>query len=248
MRKALVAGNWKMNGTINDVKELASKIGQAERTDVDIMVAPSFVHMHSVGEILSGTNILLAGQDCSEFDQGAFTGETCADMLSDLGCTHVIVGHSERRQFFGDDNSRVANKARKAEIEGLCPIVCVGETLEERDSGRTIEVIERQLCAVFKMIQNKFIIAYEPVWAIGTGKSATPEMAQEVHQSIRQYSTVHSHLNGSDLRILYGGSVKPDNADELFSMPDIDGGLIGGASLDFESFLKICCSAAKLIN
>lgn len=248
MRKALVAGNWKMNGTINDVKELASKIGQAERTDVDIMVAPSFVHMHSVGKILSGTNILLAGQDCSEFDQGAFTGETCADMLSDLGCTHVIVGHSERRQFFGDDNSRVANKARKAEIKGLCPIVCVGETLEERDSGRTIEVIERQLCAVFKMIQNKFIIAYEPVWAIGTGKSATPEMAQEVHQNIRQYSTVHSHLNGSDLHILYGGSVKPDNADELFSMPDIDGGLIGGASLDSESFLKICCSAAKLIN
>jgi triosephosphate isomerase len=120
--------------------------------------------------------------------------------------------------------------------------------LEERDSGKTTEVIERQLCAVFEMIENKFVIAYEPVWAIGTGKSATPEMAQEVHENIRQYSAAHSHANGTDLRILYGGSVKPDNADELFSMPDIDGGLIGGASLDSESFLKICCSAAKLIN
>jgi triosephosphate isomerase len=248
MRKALVAGNWKMNGTINDVTELTSKIGQTEQDNVDIMVVPSFVHMHSVGEILSGTNILLAGQDCSEFDQGAFTGETCADMLVDLGCTHVIVGHSERRQFFGDDDSRVAQKARKAEIKGLCPIVCVGETLEERDSGRTRDVIERQLCAVFKVIENKFVIAYEPVWAIGTGKSATPEMAQEVHENIRQYSALRSQDNGLDLRILYGGSVKPDNADELFSMPDIDGGLIGGASLDSESFLKICRSAAKLIN
>lgn len=248
MRKALVAGNWKMNGTINNVKELTSKICQTERNDVDIMLAPSFAHMHSVSEILSGTNVLLSGQDCSEFDQGAFTGETSADMLADLGCTHVIVGHSERRQFFGDDDLRVARKARKAEIKGLCPIVCVGETLEERDSGKTIEVIERQLRAVFEMIENKFVIAYEPVWAIGTGKSATPEMAQEVHENIRQYSAVHSPVNGSDLRILYGGSVKPDNADELFSMSDIDGGLIGGASLDSESFLKICCSAAKLIN
>ena len=148
MRKALVAGNWKMNGTINDVRELASKISQTEQDKVDIMVAPSFVYLHSVSETLSKTNIFLAGQDCSEFDQGAFTGETCADMLVDLGCTHVIVGHSERRQFFGDSDSRVAAKARKAEIKGLCPIVCVGETLEERDRGRTIEVIERQLLSL----------------------------------------------------------------------------------------------------
>jgi len=248
MRRALVAGNWKMNGTINDVEELASNVGQTEQDNVDVVVAPSFVHMHSVSDILSSTNIFLAGQDCSEYDQGAFTGETCADMLVDLGCTHVIVGHSERRQLFGDDDVRVARKAKKAEIKGLCPIVCVGETLQERESGRTTEVIERQLSAVFKMIGSKFVVAYEPVWAIGTGKSATPEMAQEVHEKIRDYSIAHSQINGLELRILYGGSVKPDNAEKLFSMPDIDGGLIGGASLDSEAFLKICRSAAKLIN
>jgi triosephosphate isomerase len=248
MKRALVAGNWKMNGIMKSVKDLSLKVSQSKLENVDIMIAPPFVHLQCVGEILKGTDILLAGQDCSEFQKGAFTGEVSSHMLVDIGCTHVIVGHSERRQLFGNEDGRVAEKARMAEVAGLCPVVCVGETLEERDSGRTMEVIERQLSVVFETIKKSFIIAYEPVWAIGTGKSATPEMAQEVHENIRHYSAVSTGYKEADILILYGGSVKPDNADTLFSMPDIDGGLIGGASLDSESFLNICRSAAKLIN
>jgi len=248
MKKALVVGNWKMNGTIDSVKKLALKISQIELKPIDVILAPSFVHLESVREILKGTDVLIAAQDCSEFGQGAFTGETSADMLFNMGCTHVIVGHSERRRLFGDVDTRVAEKAGIAIAEGLCPIVCVGETLEEREAGRTIEVIQRQLSAVFGVVKKNFIIAYEPVWAIGTGKSATPEMAQEAHESIRQYTATCCDVEVKGMLILYGGSVKPDNADKLFSMPDIDGGLIGGASLDSESFLKICRSAAKLIK
>jgi len=195
-------------------------------------------------ELLRGTSILLGGQDVWVESEGAFTGDVSAAMLADFGCSWVIVGHSERRSLHAEDDYLVAKKAMAAQMAGLVPIICVGETLDEREEGRTKAVIARQLDAVLETVGIQMfasaVIAYEPVWAIGTGRTATPQQAQEIHEYIRQRIAINNADIASSLRILYGGSVKPKNAAELFNQPDIDGGLIGGASLNGIDFIEIC--------
>lgn len=250
-RVPLMAGNWKMHGTRAEAIALAEgiKAGVAGLAQREVLVAPPFTVLEAVARVISGTPILLAGQNLHWEPKGAFTGEVSAPMLRDAGCTHVIIGHSERRQFFGETDDSVAKKVASAQAGGLIPIVCVGETLEEREAGQTLEVIGRQLrhgllgrdaaaiCAL--------VIAYEPVWAIGTGKVATPEQAQAVHAFIRGtlVELAGTAAEGA-CRILYGGSVKPDNVDALMRQPDIDGALVGGASLQVESFVRIAKFAA----
>jgi triosephosphate isomerase (TIM) len=250
MRRPLVAGNWKMNGSRAMAADLAAGVAGEVVHGVDVLLCPPAVYIDTVAAAVRGRAVLVGAQDCSEHEAGAYTGETAAAMLQDCGCTHVIVGHSERRQFFGDSDDRVAAKARRAHVAGLVPIFCVGETLEERRAGITAEVVERQLAALLGLaeiehILRDLVIAYEPVWAIGTGETATPEQAQSVHATIRARLAQVAPGSAADLRILYGGSVKADNARALFAMPDIDGGLIGGASLDAAAFLAICRAAAR---
>jgi len=251
MRRALVAGNWKMFGSKESVASLLDGIsaGAARIRATEVAVCPPFVYLAAVQGRLAGGTIAWGAQNLCRFDgTGAYTGEVSAEMLRDFDCRYVIVGHSERRTLFGEDDALVARKAVVAYQAGLQPIVCVGELLEERESGHTEAVIGRQLDALLdtehgvEVLRNG-VIAYEPVWAIGTGRTATPEQAQDVHAFIRGRIAARDPATAQDLRILYGGSVKPGNAAELFGMIDIDGGLIGGASLNAADFLAICAAA-----
>lgn len=249
MRKPLVAGNWKMNGSSTSVRSLLEGIesGIGQVSAAEVAVCPPFVYLPQVQELLAGSEITWGAQNLSTEISGAFTGEIAASMLLDFGCKYVIVGHSERRSYYGEDDGLVAKKYAVARAAGLAPILCIGETLEEREGGITNEVVARQLDAVIDLegvaALKQGVIAYEPVWAIGTGMTATPEQAQEVHAFIRERVASKDPEVAAGLRILYGGSMKPDNAAELISKPDIDGGLIGGASLKAEDFLAICRAA-----
>ena len=244
MRKPLIAGNWKLHNTVRDSVALALAIANGVKPgDVDVVIAPVFTSLAMVASSLNeAPHVALAGQDVHWDDKGAFTGEVSAPLLRDVGCRYVIVGHSERRQFFGETDARVRLKVDAAFRAGLTPIACVGETLEEREAGRTLEVVLRQLDAIAEGLGqlDQIVVAYEPVWAIGTGRVAKPEDAQAVHAAIRERIATHGGAEkASGIRILYGGSVKADNARGLFSQPDIDGALVGGASLDAASFLAI---------
>lgn len=251
MRQKLVAGNWKMHGTRAGVTDLigAVKQGMVSLKGARVAVCPPFVYLGEVARLLKDTSIALGGQDiCSTTGEGAYTGEVSGAMLLDVGCRYVIVGHSERRALYGESDSVVARKFGAAQAAGLIPIFCVGELLEERESGKTEAVVARQLDAILTQDGGvislaKAVIAYEPVWAIGTGRTATPEQAQQVHAFIRARIAEHDPVVANGVQILYGGSVKAANAAELFAMADIDGGLIGGASLDAEQFLAICRAA-----
>jgi len=246
-RRPLIAGNWKMFKLVGEALALVEGIrsGLAERrADVDALVAPPYTALRSVAEALRGSGILLAGQDMHWEKQGAFTGEVSGSMLRDAGCSHVILGHSERRQLFAETDEAVGRKARAALDQGLTPILCVGETLSERESERTFEVVERQVERALRTLSPDEaaagVLAYEPVWAIGTGRAATPEQAQEVHNFVRRrVAASHGDPVAAAVRILYGGSVKPDNISALMTQPDVDGALVGGACLEVDSFLKI---------
>jgi len=244
----MIAGNWKMNLNLKESVALARTLisETAAVENVDVLVAPPFTALTTVRETLAGTRVLLSAQNLHWESGGAFTGEISASMLIDAGCTHVILGHSERRTLFGETNEMIDRKVGAALQAGLIPILCIGETLEEREAGRTFAVIERQLeesmGGLLKggSLPDSIILAYEPVWAIGTGKTATPEQAQEVHGFIRKWLGRSFHQDiAARIRILYGGSVKPDNISELMAKEDIDGALVGGASLKAQSFVPI---------
>lgn len=245
MRQVIIAGNWKMNGNVTETRDLLKGLlkGQPPRDNVKVIVAPPYVTLLSASDILKGSHIAVSGQDMSEHDKGAFTGEISAEMLLTVGATYVILGHSERRQYHAESDGLVNAKAKKALSAGLIPIVCVGETLEERENGRTEEVVGTQVVGTLEGLSleelKKTIIAYEPVWAIGTGKTATPEMAEAVHSFIRQKLAAIDEKVAQIIPILYGGSVKPDNAKGLLTQPNIDGALVGGASLKADDFLGI---------
>jgi triosephosphate isomerase len=246
MRRNIVAGNWKMNGTIASANELLNKIkqGTAEFSNVEIVVLPPFPFLEQTAKLLKGTKITWGAQNLSDKPSGAYTGEVSASMLKEFGCKYVLVGHSERRQYYGESDKLIAAKFNMAIDNGLIPILCIGETLQERQQGLTLQVIDEQLLAIIESLDNfakmeKAVIAYEPVWAIGTGMTATPEQAEEVHAYIRKSLGKRDQTVAENLSLLYGGSVKPDNAKAIFSMADIDGGLIGGASLNADDFLTI---------
>jgi len=249
MRQPMVAGNWKMNGTLAEARELIEgiKAGMAEVKKAEVAVCPPFVYLARAQAGLDGSGVAWGGQDVSTQASGAYTGEIAGPMLADFGCKYVIIGHSERRTYHGESDALVAEKYQSALNAGLMPIFCIGETLEQREQGITEAVVARQVDAVIDHCGvdalDKGVIAYEPVWAIGTGKTATPEQAQDVHAFIRARVAAHSTAVADRLRILYGGSMKPGNAAELMAKPDIDGGLIGGASLKAEDFLGICTAA-----
>lgn len=249
MRRPFVAGNWKMHGSRDENAQLLDGLLQSlpAQTSADIAVCPPFVYLWEIARLLKSSVVALGAQSVCAEAVGAFTGEVSAAMLRDVGCTYVIVGHSERRAIYREDDALVARKFLAAQSQSLVPILCVGETLEERDRGQTTSVVSRQLAAVLDVagvaaLANA-VVAYEPVWAIGTGKTATPEQAQEVHAHIRAEVAKLDAKIAAQLRILYGGSVKAANAREIFAMPDVDGGLIGGASLKADEFLKICAAA-----
>jgi triosephosphate isomerase len=249
MRQPLVAGNWKMNGSRESIKELLDgvKAGMGEVNVAEVAVCSPAIYISDVQQQLAGSTVAWGGQDLSFETSGAFTGETAASMLLEFGCKYVIIGHSERRAYHGETDEQVARKFATARDAGLVPILCVGETLDEREGGVTEEVVARQLDAVIDLVGVAAladgVVAYEPVWAIGTGKTATPEQAQEVHAFIRGRVAERDTGVAEGLRILYGGSMKPDNAAELIAKADIDGGLIGGASLQAADFLGICKAA-----
>ena len=247
MRHKLVAGNWKMHGTRASASALVDAIAAAPPLSCEIAVFPPFPYLAELIERHANAPIYFGAQDVSAHEKGAYTGEVAASMLKDIGARYVLVGHSERRQYHAESNDVVAAKYAQAQAAGLVPVLCVGETLEQRDAGQTEAVIAAQLDAVIGRSTAASlagaVLAYEPVWAIGTGRTATPAQAQEVHAFIRgKIRHADGTISGS-LRILYGGSVKPDNAAGLFAQPDIDGGLIGGASLAAADFLAICAAA-----
>jgi triosephosphate isomerase len=244
-RRPLVVGNWKMNGDGASNAALLATLKAAPLGDAEVSVCVPALFLHDVSQQLQGSAVHWGAQDCSSHEAGAFTGEISAAMLAEFGCCHVIVGHSERRALHGESDALVAAKAAAALAHGLVPIVCVGETLAERDAGRTEAVVGRQLGAAVELLGKRIdgvVVAYEPVWAIGTGKTASPAEAQAVHAFLRQLLGDAGAAAGS-LRILYGGSVKADNAAQLFAEADIDGGLIGGASLKAADFIAICQAA-----
>ncbi len=251
MREFLVAGNWKMNGSNEANKSLLADIveGIPEGRGFRLLVCPPFPYLAAVGAQLAGSPVSVGAQNVSENESGAFTGEVAPAMLRDVGCDYVIVGHSERRALYGETSEQVAAKFMAAQVAGLTPILCVGETLEERESGATEGVVGEQLAAVVNAAGigafRRAVVAYEPVWAIGTGKTATPEQAQDVHRYIRGTLAAADKSVAERLQILYGGSMKGENAAGLLSMPDIDGGLIGGASLKAHDFLAIAKAAAR---
>jgi triosephosphate isomerase len=251
MRKLLVAGNWKLNGSMTMTADLISEIVRGLPSDkkFDVAVFPPFVYLQQA-TLSAGKDVICGGQTISEHDNGAYTGEISGAMLKELGCQMVLVGHSERRSYFKESDIDIAHKFQAALKQGLIPGLCCGETLEQRESGETEKVVARQLNAVIDLVGiDNFanaVIAYEPIWAIGTGKTASSEQAQEVHAFIRSLLSLKSDTIAPLLPILYGGSVKGSNAEELFSMQDIDGGLIGGASLTSKDFLAICQQADKL--
>lgn len=247
-RRPLVAANWKMNGTRASVKALLGGLRQAlPENGVEVLVCAPYIHIPLAAELLSGSAVGLGAQSVSEYGNGAYTGEISAAMLKDYGCRYVIIGHSERRHIFGETNETVARKFRQARESGLQVILCLGERLEEREAGMTEQVLSEQLGAVIAVSGTgafgAAVIAYEPVWAIGTGRTATPEQAQAAHGFIRLQVARHDDRVADELRILYGGSVNAGNASGLFAMADVDGGLIGGASLKVDDFLAICQAA-----
>ena len=245
MRRKLVAGNWKMNGSHPANAELLADINAARPFVCDVAVCVPFPYLSETAVALASSELRWGAQDCSAHGQGAYTGEVSVAMLAEFGCRYVIVGHSERRQYHAETDQLVADKAKMALACGLTPIVCVGETLVQREAGETEAVVKRQLSAVIHALGHcagEMVVAYEPVWAIGTGKVATPEQAQLVHALLRaQLKAATSHADA--MKILYGGSMKPDNAATLMAQPDIDGGLIGGASLKAADFIAICRAA-----
>ena len=244
-RKKLVVGNWKMHGNHSANAELLAGIVAARPFSCDVAVCVPFPYLAETAVALAAHDIRWGAQDCSAHEQGAFTGEVSAAMLAEFGCRYTLVGHSERRALHGESDQLVAGKAKAALARGVTPIVCVGETLAQREAGETESVVKRQLSAAIHALAHcasEMVVAYEPVWAIGTGLTATPEQAQVVHALLRaQLRAATSRADG--MRILYGGSVKPDNAETLFAQPDIDGGLIGGASLKAADFVAICRAA-----
>ncbi len=252
MRTPLIAGNWKMNGLRRDAEALARDVAAAVTASegVEVLVCPPFVHLDAVGVVLADSGISLGAQNCADAGQGARTGEVAADMLVDMGATHVILGHSERREFYGEDDGLVAGRYRQALEAGLTPVLCVGETLSERDAGQTEAVVAGQIRGITDRLGadslGPGVIAYEPVWAIGTGRTASAEQAQAMHAFIRaQLAGIEGESAASARRLLYGGSMKPGNAAELLAMDDVDGGLIGGASLDAGDFAAICAAATR---
>ena len=253
MRRPIVAGNWKMHGSRSENARLIEELlaGLPARPAAGCVVCPPFVYLQEVARLLRDAEIpvALGAQDVCAEGQGAYTGEVSAAMLRDVGCVYVIVGHSERRSLYGEDDQLVARKFAAAQARGLVPILCVGEHLSEREAGRTHAVLARQLDAVLELsgadAMARAVIAYEPCWAIGTGRNATPEQAQDAHRFIRGRIAERNAKIADEVRILYGGSVKAGNAGELFAQPDVDGGLIGGASLKAQEFLAILEAAGR---
>jgi triosephosphate isomerase (TIM) len=249
MRRPIVAGNWKMHGSRAENGRLIEELlaGCAAQPPAQCVICPPFVYLQEAARLLRDSALSLGAQDVSADAQGAFTGEVSAAMLKDVGCTYVIVGHSERRLLYRESDQLIARKFGAAHARGLVPILCVGEQLADRDAGRTQDVVARQLDVVLELCGagalEQAVVAYEPVWAIGTGRTAAPEQAQEVHAFIRARIAARDARIASATRILYGGSVKAGNAAELFAMPDVDGGLIGGASLKADEFLTILAAA-----
>ena len=252
MRDFLVAGNWKMNGSAASSQELVAGIvaGAPQSDSAKLLICPPFPYLAAVASQISGSRVALGAQNVSEHESGAFTGEVAPAMLRDIGCEYVIVGHSERRALYGETSFAVAAKFKAALDAGIKPILCVGETLEQRESGGTESVVEVQLGAVIDKVGiaafKSAVVAYEPVWAIGTGVTASPEQAQDVHRHIRGVMAGHDAEVAESTQILYGGSMKGENAAGLLAMPDIDGGLIGGASLKAGDFLAIAEAAAQV--
>ena len=250
-RKPLIAGNWKMHGSLSESSELVTELlAGLGHTQADMLVCPPAPYLSSAKGWLGGSPIMLGAQNLAEHvGTGAYTGEYSGEMLGEVGCSHVIVGHSERRSLYGETDEVVAAKFLAAQAVDLVPVACVGETLEEREAGSTEAVVARQVNAVLDAAGieafSRAVIAYEPVWAIGTGRTATPEQAQEVHAAIRALVAAQNATIADGVLILYGGSMKPANAGELLAMPDIDGGLVGGASLDAAQFLAIFAAAAS---
>ncbi|WP_150047411.1 MULTISPECIES: triose-phosphate isomerase [Methylomonas] len=247
MRQSLIMGNWKMNTSRDEGVQLAKALAEGlGGVSQEVAVCVPFVYLSDIRNALAGSPIAVGAQNVADQAVGAYTGEVSAAMLADCGCKYALVGHSERRSYYGDSNRSVAQRFCQSQKQNIIPVLCVGETLQERDDNKTFQVVDEQLDAVIDAAGieafAKAVIAYEPVWAIGTGKTATDEQAQEVHQYIRQRIAARSQEIADKVQILYGGSVKPDNAKGLFAMPDIDGGLVGGASLDAKGFLQICHS------
>lgn len=249
MRQPIIAGNWKMNGSRDSIRELLEgiKAGMADVNKAEVVVCAPYIYLADVEQQLFGSAVGFGGQNMSTEASGAYTGEISSSMLLDFHCKYVIVGHSERRTYYGEDDAIVAKKFAVAREAGLIPILCIGETLEEREKGTTEEVVARQTKAVIDEVGVKAladgVIAYEPVWAIGTGKTASPQQAQDVHAFIRKMIAEHDADVAAKVRIQYGGSMNAGNAEELLAMEDIDGGLIGGASLKAPDFLTICKAA-----
>lgn len=245
MRKKIVAGNWKMNTTVAEGETLAAGViaKSNEVSGVTLVVAPPFTHLCAVAAKLQGSSVALSAQNCASEDSGAYTGEVSAAMIVSAGAQYCILGHSERREYYGETNETLNKKLAQCLKNGLIPIFCVGERLDEREGNRHFEVVKSQLentvCKLSEQDFAKIVIAYEPVWAIGTGKTATPEQAQEMHAFIRETLTAKFGSKAGDASILYGGSCKPSNAKDIFSKADVDGGLIGGASLVADDFIAI---------
>jgi len=255
MRRLIIAGNWKMNKTVSEARELATalKFELKDITDLDMVICPPFTDLDSVSQIIGDTNIALGAQNMYWKPEGAFTGEISPVMLRDLGVRFVIIGHSERRQYFGETNQTVNKRLKAALKYGFNPILCIGENLKEREENKTFEVLSDHIENGLKDLNEpdlpRIIIAYEPVWAIGTGRTATPEMAEESHHFIRKKLTeIFSKDMADDMRIQYGGSLKPKNAKELLMQPDIDGALVGGASLEARDFIKIIKIGREILN
>lgn len=245
MRKKIVAGNWKMNTDLEQGIELALGVNEKmSGSEVTVVLCTPFVHLTEISKVITKDALFLGAQNCADKTSGAYTGEVSAEMVKSTGATHVILGHSERRAYYGETNDILSVKVKLALENGLTPIFCIGEVLEEREAGKHFDVVRNQLDeGLFGLSADDFgkvIIAYEPVWAIGTGKTATPEQAQEIHKVIRDHiSSKYGHAIADDTSILYGGSCKPSNAGELFANADVDGGLIGGASLNVDDFIGI---------
>lgn len=246
MRKNIVAGNWKMNTVLEEGVELADRVNtllQGKEKNCEVVVCVPFTHLTSVNAVIDPKLVGLGAENCSEHKKGAYTGEVSAAMVKSTGATHVILGHSERRQYFGETNEQLLTKTQQALKNGLTPIFCVGEVLEERENGTYNDVVSSQVEALFSLSAEDFgkiVLAYEPVWAIGTGKTATADQAEDMHAHIRKViADKYGKEVADNTSILYGGSCKPGNAKELFAKPDVDGGLIGGAALDAESFMGI---------
>jgi len=249
MRRKFVAGNWKMHGSLAENQTRLTQLsnGLKELTTLDMAVFSTAPYLFQCQSLLAGTPVKWGTQNISEHTQGAYTGETSVTMLQDFACEYTIIGHSERREMFAEDDAQVAAKFVQAQAGNITPILCVGESLEQREAGTTVGVISNQIQAVLNVVGiQKFtqaVIAYEPIWAIGTGKTATPQQAQDVHSAIRSLLAKNDQSVAQNMQILYGGSVKPGNAAEIFAQPDVDGALVGGASLNADDFIQICKAA-----